>query len=188
MSLRAFLTKVKVGPKVRGMQELSSQLKLEHDRARTLVSSLSGMIRTWQQDQPGFYDVYSVRTSGRQSKTKSLASQAFAIRGLLATHRALKADPDSPHLAAAKAAVQWLDAKRWDPKAKAYVEKGSKGNKAPLFGAVAVLAALREMALETGDGRYLARYQQYFESLRARGFIREAASRIAPGLRAEVDF
>lgn len=189
MSLEAFLGKVRLPTKGRNTGNLAGQLAAEHKRALTLISSLSGVIRTWQQDQPGFYDSYSVESNSRQKKTKSLASQGFAIRGLLATHRALGGGSDSPHLKAAKAAVRWLDSELWDSRAQAYLEKGPKGAKrAPLFGSAAVLGALREMALETKDGRYLVRYKQFLESLQRNGLIREASSNVAPGLASEAKF
>jgi hypothetical protein len=189
MSLEAFLSKVRFSAKPVRSDGLDKQLAAEHKRALTLISSLSGVIRTWQQDQPGFYDSYSVESSSRQKKTKSLASQGFAIRGLLATHRALGGDAESPHLKAAKKAVQWLDSELWDSKAQAYLESGPKGGRrAPLFGSAAVLGALREMALETQDGRYLVRYKQFLESLERNGMIREATGSIAPGLAPETKF
>ncbi len=161
---------------------LESQLAEEHDKARRLVGPLSSMIRTWQQNEPGFYDGYDVRTSARVVRSRSLAAQGFAIRGLLATHRVVsKGDPSSPFLAGALEAARWLDQNMWDRDAKAYVETDSQGERrAPLQGALAVLGALRELGLETGDGRFLLRYRQYLESLKAAGLLREGSD-VAPG-------
>lgn len=91
-------------------------------------------------------------------------------------------------LAAAERTLRWLDRERWDQKAQAYVEKTGDTGKAPAMAAVALLAALRDMALTTGDGRYLTRHMQYLESLVDRGLLRPAADRSASGFAPEVAF
>ena len=192
MAIEAFVNKVQLpADRNRGAQgPLAARLEDEQRKARTLIGSLSGMVLSWHQNQPGFYDSYDVSTSARASTTKSLASQAFAVRGLIATHRAVAGGAErSPFLKAAAEAVAWLDAELWSREVNAYAEVDSKGvRRAPLFGAVAVLGALREMALVTDDGRYLLRYRQYLETLHGRGLVREGEARIAPGLALEVTF
>lgn len=166
---------------------MSKRLKTEQGKAHKLVKRLSRMIRTWQKNQNGFYDVYDTRSGTRHKRGKSLASQAFAVRGLLAAHRVISPSrPDSSYVAMARKAIAWLDASRWDPTARAYVERGKKEVK--VFAALAVLGALRDMALQTGDGRYLMRYKQYFESLRAAGLFQEGSSSAPPGLAGSVTF
>ena len=54
------------------------------------------------------------------------------------------------------------------------------------MGAIAVLGALRDMALATKDGRYLTRYTQYLETLAARGLLRAPTDKSAAGVAPEV--
>jgi hypothetical protein len=170
----------------------STQTLLGEERGKcvTLISTLSDSIRIWQQQrEDGFYNVYSVRTNSADVQAgESLASNAFAIRGLLASHKALsEGAAQSAHLEAAKVAVAALDRRRWSPTLRAYTEN-DRAPKASGFGAVAVLGALRELALITSDGRYLGRYRQYLQSLSDNGFYPECSGTESPRLATTVTF
>ncbi len=164
----------------------TAELTDEQRKADTLIRSLGASIRAWESDEPGLYDMYSVADNGRQAPTKSVGAQGLAVRGLLVAHRhAGQQGDDAPFFAAAERSLRWLDRERWDRSTRAYANAETKG-KVAVLDAVAVLGALRAMALETGDGRYLMRYQQYLSSLGAGGLLRPGQDRRAPGLAAEV--
>lgn len=162
----------------------------EQKKAGVLLSTLGGALRGWEADAPGFNDVYSVETNARQSQAKSLAAQGLAVRGLLATHQlASQGGERTPFLEAALRTLRWLDKERWDGAAQAYVESTADGKPSPRVGpggGLAVLAALRQAARLTGDGRYLERYRQYLETLAGKGLLRAAGDRVAPGFAPEV--
>ncbi|RMG10061.1 MAG: hypothetical protein D6731_18155 [Planctomycetota bacterium] len=186
LALEAFVRDVRLAPARRGKPgpEVAA-LKVEQGKAKTLLAELCKTFFAWRQNQSGlFYDSYSVRTATRQQRTRSLASQAFAIRGLLAAHRGLKAAADSSYLTVAKEVFALLDKERWDPARRVYTEE--KGSTVPLFGAAAVLGALRELALTTGDGRYLTRFRQYLEGLERAGLFRAANDKAPPGYVSEL--
>lgn len=189
MALEAFKTKVRLGAKnVRHPR--ASEVTESQRKADVLLRTLGNSFRTWAADEPGMYDVYSIDANSRQAQTKSLASQAFAVRGLLVTHRHL--GEGSPMLPPAERTLRWLDRERWDASSLAYVERAQGaapgGGKASALGALAVLGALRDMALTTGDGRYLTRYRQYLEGLADRGLLRDATDKAAAGVAPEVTF
>lgn len=187
LALQAFKDKVRLGPKALDRHPRKADLEEEQRKADTLLRSLGASFRQWDADEPGFYDLYSVSNNVRQAQTKSLASQAFALRGLITTHRHVAPGGEpSPFLQAAERTLRWLDREKWDVQTQAYGEKAGASAKAPALGAVAVLGALRDMALATADGRYLTRYMQYLESLAGRGLLRQPADKAAAGLAPEV--
>ncbi|MCO5172497.1 MAG: hypothetical protein M9894_39875 [Planctomycetes bacterium] len=193
MSLEAFRQRVRLAGRGADKHPRHADVQEEQRKADTLLRSLaSASLREWDADEPGFYDLYSIAANSRQAQTKSLASQALAVRGLLATHRHVAPGGEaSPFLAAAERTLRWVDRERWEAPARAFVERGGDGaaaSKVSSLGAAATLGALRDMALTTKDGRYLTRYMQYLETLADRGLFRRAADRAAAGLAAEVAF
>lgn len=193
MALEAFKTRVKISGRLADRHPRHAEVQDEQRKTETLLRSLAGAsFRAWDADEPGFYDVYSISNNSRQAQTKSLAAQGLAVRGLLASHRHVAPGADtSPLLEAAERTLRWLDRERWDTEARAYTEKaGAAGApvKALTFGAAATLGALRDMALTTRDGRYLARYTQYLDSLARGGLVRAPADRVAAGFAPEVVF
>jgi hypothetical protein len=190
MALEAFKLKVQLSAKnVRHAR--AAEITDEQRKVDVLLRTLGNSFRQWAADEPGMYDVYTIAANARQAPTKALASQAFAVRGLLVTHRHL--GEGSPMLQPAERTLRWLDRERWDAGSQAYVERAqgapaSPGGKASALGAVAVLGALRDMALTTNDGRYLTRYRQYLEGLAERGLFRAATDRAAAGVAPEVTF
>ncbi len=193
LALEALKDRARIGGRQAERHPRYAEVQDEQKKADTLLRSLANAsFRAWDADEPGFYDLYSISNNSRQAQTKSLAAQALAVRGLLATHRHIAPGGEtSPMLDVAERTLRWLDRERWDAGSQAYVEKPEKEGapaKVPALGAVATLGALRDMALTTGDGRYLTRYAQYLESLAARGLVREPADRAAAGLAPEVAF
>ena len=182
---------MKIGGRQPDRHPRNGELQDEQKKADTLLRSLAAAsFRAWDADEPGFYDLYSISNNSRQAQTKSLAAQALAVRGLLATHRHVAPGGDtSPFLEVAERTLRWLDRERWDAGARAYTEKADKAGapvKVPAFGGAATLGALRDMALTTRDGRYLTRYTQCLESLAERGLVRAPADRVGAGLALEV--
>lgn len=190
LALEAFRVEVQLTYRGADRHPRYAEIQEEQRKADTLLRSLANAsLLAWDADEPGMYDLYTIANNSRQGQTKSLASQALAVRGFLATHRHIApAGESSPMLAAAERTLRWLDRERWDQKAQGYVEKTGDTAKAPAMAAVALLGALRDMALTTGDGRYLTRHMQYLESLVDRGLIRPAADRSASGFTPEVAF
>lgn len=191
LALQAFRAEVQLTYRGADRHPRYAEIQEEQRKADTLLRSLANAsLLAWDADEPGMYDLYTIANNSRQAQTKSLASQALAVRGLLATHRHVAAAGDSsPLLTAAERTLRWLDRERWDQTSQAYVERaGDNTTKAPAMAAVALLGALRDMALTTGDGRYLTRYMQYLDSLAGRGLIRSTADRAASGLAPEVAF
>lgn len=185
LALEAFVNRIELSDRARESKELKKALEEEQRKAKRVVADLARTFRTWQANQVGYFDRYQADSDDRASKSKSLLSQAFAVRGLVAAHRALKPNRDT-FLRAARRALNWLDTNRWDSTLQAYVEKSKKG--VDLKSAMAILGALREMALATGDGRYLLRYEQYLTSLRAGGLYREPGGSTPPGLNRVITF
>lgn len=190
LALQAFKTEVQLTHRGADRHPRYAEIQEEQRKADTLLRSLANSsLLAWVADEPGMYDLYTIANNSRQAQTKSLVSQALAVRGLLATHRHIApAGESSPLLTAAERTLRWVDRERWDQTSQAYVEKTGETAKAPAMAAVALLGALRDMALTTGDGRYLTRYMQYLDSLVGRGLIRSPADRSASGLAPEVAF
>jgi len=162
------------------------RLQTEQAKARTLGTALGTFLASWiNESDPGVYDRYSAEEGGRAAKTRSLASQGMVVRALVASHR-VGGKPNSPQLDAARIAVKNLDAKFWNRDATAYVGMGAK--RAKLGGVGAVLWGLREMGLETRDGRYLARYAQFLERLHASGWYQAPSGSQPAGLLQETEF
>lgn len=196
LALEGFKDRARIGGRSAERHPRYAEVQDEQRKADTLLRSLAAAsFRAWDADEPGFYDLYSIANNSRQAQTKSLAAQALAVRGLLATHRHIAPGGESsPLLEVAERTLRWLDRERWDPGLGTYAEKAEKADqggapiKVPTYGAAATLGALRDMALTTGDGRYLTRYVQSLESLAARGLVRAPSDRTGAGLAAEVVF
>lgn len=193
LSLEAFKERVKIGGRSPERHPRHAEIQDEQRKADTLLRSLANAaFRPWDADEPGFYDLYSISNNSRQAQTKSLAAQALAVRGLLATHRHIApGSATSPMLEVAERTLRWLDRERFEPSLRTYVEKPEKEGgpvKVSSFGAAATLGALRDMALTTRDGRYLARYVQSLEALVARDLVRAPGDRAGAGLAPELVF
>jgi hypothetical protein len=191
IAMQTFKDQVRLNTAPRGAQPnpRAADLAEELKKADILMRTLSQVIVTWEQGAgvAGIADVYNKAQNTRQVQTQSLASQAFAIRGLLVGHRLTSSGGEStPCLVSAQRIARVLDRELWDPAAGAYVDKAQGGNKASCLGAIAVVGALRELSLATGDGRYLARVVQHLGTLTRCGLIRADGGALAPGLSAEV--
>ena len=178
------------GPAVQGPQaSLWKDLQDEQGKGRTLLNALSEQVRSWDdQRDPGVYDVYDVKSNQRATRTRSLASQAMCVRGLMAAHRGLaRGAPRSPYSVTAERLLRYLERDRWVAATGAYLEpkSGAGARSTSLLGAAAVLGALRETAL-AGDGRALLRYQQCLEGLSQRGLYAPPADRAPPSLAGEL--
>jgi hypothetical protein len=159
----------------------------------TLIVSnfMIGVQSTSKPPNTGFCDVYNVGESAAEFKNgdekRSLAGQGLMIRGLLAAKRAfdlpiLRAQSHRDALQAAQRAAQWIEDKNWDRERRAYLEIPGMGQKLTSRDAFAVLGALRDLALETGDVRYLTRYKLYLSYLRQRSLVLSETLRGRAGL------
>lgn len=162
------------------------QMQTEQAKARTLSNALGTFVSGWITERdPGVYDRYSAEEGGRAAQTRSLASQGLVMRALVASHR-VGGKANSPQLDAARIAAKNMDGRFWNRDANAYVGLGAK--RAKLGGVGAVLWGLREMGLETKDGRYLARYAQFLERLHASGWYQAPGGSQPAGLLQETEF
>jgi len=143
-----------------------------------LIKNLVGWARSERQ---GVYDKYDIGTNSRANRNRSLISQAYAIQGLVAGH---KMTGSSEALQAAREMAGKLDEYFWDAKIRAFKPSGRKGTR--VREAAALLGALRQVGLATGDGRYIFRYRQYLTHLHDAGWYQAGTSSTPPGFEAEV--
>ncbi|MGE0709503.1 MAG: hypothetical protein AB7T09_16115 [Planctomycetota bacterium] len=170
-------------------KDLISKLSDEQSKARALCLSLGRFMAEWVSPRdPGAYDKYDAQEGSRAGQGRSLLSQGMLIRGLVAGHRVTHPGKNtSPLLQAARDMVRLVDERFWNQEAGAYCEiSGAK--RAELFGAAALLGGLRELALETGDGRYLLRYRQFLQRLHGSGWYEPASGNTPAGLLPETSF
>jgi len=179
LALEAFLDYVRT---TEGRDPLKDRVESERRKARTLVSRLSQQLREWCDPGEGIFDSYDLASNRRILRTKSVASQAFAARGLLAAHRVLTPGSlEGPLLDAAHKALIWLDDERWVPTAGLYVDdKG--GKEVDLLGLAATLGVLRELSLHYKDGHYLLRYRQLLEGAHEAGLFTPPGGKDPAGL------
>ena len=185
MFMRALAAFAQIPQESRGRnRDLGAKLTEEQDKARKLGTALVKNLVQWaRRDVDGVFDKYDIGTNSRANSNRSLAGQACAIRGLIAG-AGLGDFPEA--LQAARELTSSLDGRYWDRGARAYVSRGGKG--APIHEVAAVLGALRELALATGDGRYLYRYREYLAQLNEAGWYEAGTSSAPAGLRAELQF
>lgn len=177
------------GPAGGDKSPLYKDLQDEQRKGRTLLTTLAEQIRSWDDPQdPGLYDYYDVASNEQGTRSRSLASQAFCVRGLMAVHRALsRQTPRSMYVLSAEKLMRYLEQDRWVQQVGAYLEpKKGQNRSASLQAAAALLGALREMAVQAGDGRALMRYRQCLEGMQERGLYRPAADRAPPTLASEI--
>jgi hypothetical protein len=150
------------------------------------TSFLLNVQKTSTPAMTGFCDNYNLAGESPAEtqngvEKRSLFAQGLVVRGLLAANRTTNLANYSGKKPAglkesALLVLKWLEDARWDGKRRAYVEEKGKGTKTRAVDAAAVLGALRDVALDTGDARYLLRYKDYLTTLRARGlFLAETA-------------
>lgn len=169
---------------IRGVdRDTNEALTTEQGKAQKLGAALlKNLIRWSRSERQGVYDKYDIGTNSRANRNRSLISQAYAIQGLVAGHRMTG---DNQALQAAREMASKLDEHFWDTKAKAYVPSGRKGTR--VREAASLLGALREVALATGDGRYIFRYHQYLSHLHKAGWFQAGTSSTPPGFATEVE-
>ena len=129
---------------------------------------------------------YDLASDRRVQRTKSVATQALAARGLLAAHRVLSpAASEGPLLEAAHKTLIWLDDDRWNPKVQLYADE-KLGKEVELTGVASTLGLLREMAIEFKDGHYLLRYKQLLEGAQQAGLFTAPGDHTPAGLAAQL--
>lgn len=167
----------------RGLDKtVAEALKVEQIKAEKLGGALIKNLVSWaRSERQGVYDKYDIGTNSRANRNRSLTSQAYAVQGLVAAHRLTGS---SEALQAAREMASKLDEHFWDAKSKAFKPGGRKGTR--VREAAALLGALRQIALLTGDGRYIFRYRQYLSHLHDAGWFQAGTSSTPPGFQAEV--
>ena len=168
---------------IRGIdREASEALTAEQSKAEKLGGALLKNLVGWSRsERQGVYDKYDIGTNSRANRNRSLISQAYAILGLVAGY---KMTGSSEALQAAREMAGKLDEYFWDAKNKAFTPAGRPGTR--VREAASLLAALREVGLATGDGRYIFRYRQYLTHLHDAGWFQPGTSSTPPGFEAEV--
>jgi hypothetical protein len=152
-----------------------------------MTAFLLDVQKTGDPGQAGFFDSYNLSVQKPAETKRSLGTQGLAVRGLLAAARAANLPAygaSKKHPEAKDAAVlllRWLDEKRWDKERRAFSDEPGKPLTTRARDGASVLGALRDMALETSDCRYLLSYKTYLSTLAARGFfLSETARSRAP--------
>lgn len=110
----------------------------------------------------GFTQGYDLATSAHAETPRALASQALAIRGLLAAYAITE---DQNYLASAMSAMNFMDQNLWSASARMYrsAEGAELSSYSPLDVA-ATLGALREIVLAGGDSEVLQKFKVFFIS------------------------
>lgn len=148
------------------------KMDLEPERQRRARELLRGqadfLLRVSAQDA-SYRETYEVH-AGTPTGRRDMASQAFAIRALLAAHRVTG---DSRYLDAAKRTGAIWNAEFWDEKAWLYRNEPSEERVVYTPVDVAAgLAALRELILVTGDAALLQRFKRFFvQAVNASGMM-----------------
>ena len=148
----------------------NAQLREAHTKARRMAQDLAAMLVTWQQRDGGLFAIYATGPMTPQLRAQPIDDQALAILGLIAAHRL---DPNNEHyLTHARSLTAWLDRHAWDLPARSFLQPDSNEDRRELspFGAAATLAALRELALATGDGRLIERHRDFLRTLHQNQF------------------
>ena len=108
----------------------------------------------------GFVESYNLETSAHSESPRTLASQAMAIRGLLAVY---KITEDQSYLSSALSAREFMDDKLWSSPAKMYRSaEGAELSSYTPFDVGATLGALREIVLVREDNEALKKFKLFF--------------------------
>jgi hypothetical protein len=113
-----------------------------------------------QASDGGFYESYNIETSARSESPRTLASQASAIRGLLAAYRLTE---KMSYIESALSALNFMNEKLWSTSANMY--RSAEGAELSTYTPLAVaatLGALREMVLARQDNEALKRFKLFF--------------------------
>jgi len=108
----------------------------------------------------GFAESYNIEMSAHAEAPRSLASQALAIRGLIAAYQITE---NEGFLQSSLSALNFMNTNLWSPAAKMYrsAEGAELSSYTPLD-IMATLGALREAVLLKQDGNSLDRFKQLF--------------------------
>jgi hypothetical protein len=148
-------------------------------RALVLAEELGAILARFQAEstEDAFFEAYSYPSVAATTTNKPLGVQGLAVRGLLAASRI--AGGKQELIDRAGRTMRYVERSRWDSARHAYLESPTRKGpqKVPAADAGALLGALRDTAIATSDVRYLGRYREYLQSLRANGFQRSETSR-----------
>jgi hypothetical protein len=113
-----------------------------------------------QRPDGGFVESYNLETSAHSESARSLASQAMAIRGLVATYQVTE---EAGYLESALSALNFMNETLWSSAAKMYrsAEGAELSSYTPLSVAAA-LGALREIVLARQDTEALGKFKLLF--------------------------
>lgn len=154
----------------------STALKGKRGQMELFTKHFGEFILNQQSDDGSFYDSYDIRAQTYQNPGRSLASQGLLIRGLLAAYRVTGRDDFKD---AALNTLRYLEENRWAPRVGGYSSKhGDKSTGGySVMDAAALVGALRDLALVTGDVRILYRFGQVFRFFKQRGLQRSESRR-----------
>jgi hypothetical protein len=113
-----------------------------------------------QRPDGGFVESYNLETSAQSESPRTLASQAMAIRGLVAAYHLIE---EANYLGSAMSALNFMNENLWSSSAEMYrsAEGAELSSYTPLSIAAA-LGALREIVLVRKDPDALARFKLLF--------------------------
>jgi len=166
-----------------------ASLKLRLIRSKKYAATYARYLARWVRAriEQGLHDRYNIATKQYLAKQRSAGTQALAARGLLAAATLLNDKEFRP--ADKKSALEgvlllmaYSEKSLWNPELKLYLAKSSaksdkKKIKVEVFGQLAMIGVLRELALLRDDVRYLIRLKELVRSLRAKGFVSSETKR-----------
>ncbi|MBI4833048.1 MAG: hypothetical protein HY801_16135 [Candidatus Lindowbacteria bacterium] len=108
----------------------------------------------------GFVDTYNIETSAQSKVPRKLASQAMAIRGLLAAYQVTE---NSSYLESALTALNFMNENLWSAAASMYRSaEGAELSKYSPVDVAATLGALREVVIVRQDNDALKKFKLFF--------------------------
>jgi hypothetical protein len=108
----------------------------------------------------GFVESYDIETSAYAKVPRTLASQAMAIRGLLAAYQVTE---NSSCVESALSALNFMNKKLWSTSAKMYrSSEGAELSRYSPLDVAAALGALREVVLARQDNQALNKFRIFF--------------------------
>jgi len=133
---------------------------LKQGAAKTLERQANFLSEYMQLPDGGFVESYDIETSIYEKVPRTLASQAMAIRGLLAAYQVTE---NSSYLESALSSLNFMNESLWSSSAKMYRSaEGAELSRYSPLDVASALAALREVVLVKQDNEALKKFRQFF--------------------------
>lgn len=155
-------------------------------RARGYAATMARFLARWigERCKSGFYDRYNISSRSALGSRRSAISFGYIIRGLLALQRFgdkdIRASERQEALGLAARLAQSAEGLLFDPETRLYIGRGKSSGKSlkiEVAGQVAMIGALRDLAVNTRDLRYVIRLRGILEALKRAGFLAAETAR-----------